>query len=211
MSFFDKIEDVPQPIVDFYKVETRNEPTGNMNEEQYEYQDEEGNTQTSTRLVPEYHDVDYVVQVSVGEFKSLDDVWRVANLHRGKRDDLIRQFLAMVCNATQWRFHDEYIDWLVDEPDIDDNQYYQYDESETLKFSQELYDAAIQKWKDSEPVRPAKLDIEQWFFDNYYPLREAAYPPKEKQLEMQFDDQKHGTNTWFDSIEAVKLQYPQSI
>ncbi|MEJ2766989.1 hypothetical protein VV869_23865, partial [Photobacterium sp. MCCC 1A19761] len=143
--------------------------------------------------------------------KSWDDVWRIVGRHKGTRDDLIRQFLGMVCNAQQWAFHDEYLTWLQREPSQDDEAFLVLDESgeNPPSFSAELYQAAHTSWQAEEPVKPDKIDIQQWLYEHYAVLREAAYPAKEKQLEMQFDDLRDGTTTWVESIEAVKAQYPK--
>lgn len=216
---FEKIENVPAAIAAFYTTETRQvqqfneDETPVMQEVEYPTFDEDGNPTTITRLEPVYLPVDFVVPVSVPEFKGWDDVWRIVQLHRGSRDDLIRQFLGMVCNAQQWAFHDQYLTWYQREPMQDDEAFYVYENEnidDSMIYSQTLFNKAHQAWQAQEPVKPPKIDIQQWFYDHYAELREAAYPPKEKQLEMQFDDLKNGTNLWYASIEAVKAQYPKA-
>lgn len=213
---FEKIEDVPAAIAAFYTTETRqvqqfnDDETPVMQEVDYPTFDEDGNPTTITRLEPVYLPVDFVVPVSVPEFKGWDDVWRIVALHKGTRDDLIRQFLGMVCNAQQWAFHDEYIEWMVDEPDMDDEAFLVPDESgeNPPSFSAELYQAAHTAWQGDEPVKPAKIDVDQWFYDHARELRRHAYAPPNVQNEMYFDDVVNGTTTLIDHNYAVKVQYP---
>ncbi|MEJ2766988.1 hypothetical protein VV869_23860, partial [Photobacterium sp. MCCC 1A19761] len=105
---FAKIDDVPAVLAAFYTAETHSvqqfneDQTPVTKEIEYQYPDENGDLQTGTCPEPVFVAVDVVVPVPVGERKSWDDVWRIVGRHKGTRDDLIRQFLGMVCNAQQW-------------------------------------------------------------------------------------------------------------
>ena len=46
---------------------------------------------------------------------------------------------------------------------------------------------------------------------SYAELREAEYPSREEQFDMQFHDQVNGTTTWKDTIQAIKDKYPKTI
>lgn len=205
---FETIGDVPAAIADFYHIDTRHEPTGEQVEETYEYQDDQGNTLTGTRLVPEYVNVDYVVLNTSPEFKSMSDVWMVVNLHKGSRDDLIRLFLGMVNNKDQWKFHDKYLDWMAKEPSAEDPVYSPVDEFGVPVFDNTMFNAATTQWNSEKPVRPAPLNIDQWFLDNVEALRKAAYPTMEEQMRLQFEDMMNGTTLWRDTMQAVNEQYP---
>lgn len=109
---FNLITEVPTAIAEFYVEEVRSEPTGNNIEEPYEYIDDNGDTQTSIRLVPEYADVTYVVLLPFGETKSWDDVSRVVSL--GKPRSVIDTFIECAINNDRKTYHDAYVAWMVE-------------------------------------------------------------------------------------------------
>jgi hypothetical protein len=103
--------DVPEVIKDFYFEETVSELTGEMVEEAYTYidYDDEGNETgevEATRLIPEYHDVIYVRQVTKPETKSLTDLERLIKL--AKPETIIKKFAGMVALGYQWEWFDLY-------------------------------------------------------------------------------------------------------
>lgn len=210
MIDFENIDDIPSPIRDFYTLQEFREETGRFIEEHFTYQDEYGKTHTGTRLVPEYKFVKRVVPCPVKESKSMDDVWQVAQLHRGKRDDLIRSFLEMVNNGTLQRFHHAYLRWYQDKPDVKNPAFYETQGNPEAQpnFSQDLYDAAVMVWESQEPQRPELIAVDQWFIDNAPKLRNLAYPPIEEQMRMRFEDELNGTTTWRDAMQLVNTQYP---
>lgn len=217
---FEAIDQIPAPIAEFYTVETRQvqqfEDDGTtpvLEEVEYQYTDENGDTQTGSRLEPVFVPVDFVIQVPVLERKTIDDVWRVVALHAGKRDGLVKRFVGMVCRDTQWRFHDEYLTWYEREPMQDDDEFLVFENEnidDTKVFSQELFNAAHQQWQTDEPPKPAKICAEQWFLNNYSLLRKAAFLPLQDQADMQYHDRINGTNTCDEHIESVKRQYPKT-
>jgi len=105
------ITDVPEVIKDFYFEETVSELTGEMVEEAYTYTgyDDAGNEigeVAATRLIPAYHDVIYVRQVTKTETKSLTDLERLIKLD--KPETLIKKFAGMVALGYQWEWFDLY-------------------------------------------------------------------------------------------------------
>ncbi|CAH0531835.1 hypothetical protein CTH30272_04083 [Allocatenococcus thiocycli] len=107
---FELISDVPAAIAEFYKEEIRNEPTGNMIDEEYTYIDENEVEQTGTRSVPEYADVTYVVQVELGETKGWGDVERVISLNRPQT--VIEKFVSLAVTGDKVQFRDAYLEWM---------------------------------------------------------------------------------------------------
>ena len=118
-----------------------------------------------------------------GELKTLDDVWRVAECHKGKNDAVVKSFLAMYSDSLQWQWHDDVLAIL---------------DTNALA---EL------------PKRPAIIDSEGWFLRNYSQLRQCAYPSYNDQFEMQYDDVSANVLTsqsaWRCCIDAIKAQYPK--
>ena len=147
---FELISDVPAPVAVFYTTETTSEPTGNMIDEVYTYLDENEIEQTGTRPVPEYADVTRVIQVPFGEVKSWASVERVVSL--GKPQAVIKKFVECAINGDKKAFHDAYIAWLVDEPDIDDLQFYDTNEDDSQTFNEPRFDQAVLDWENAEPV-----------------------------------------------------------
>ena len=46
---------------------------------------------------------------------------------------------------------------------------------------------------------------------DYATLRQQEYPSREEQLDMMYWDKVNGTNTWEDTIQAIKDKYPKTI
>lgn len=210
---FETITAVPEAIKTFYEVETRQTQqfeedgiTPKLKAEEYQGTDEDGNKIPCTRMVPVFLSVDYVQSVSMGERKNFKDVWRIIDLHKGTRDNLIRKFVGMVCNNEQWKFHDKYLKWYQDGLELD--AIVLPDAIEGEPDPQVELQERIAAHNAKEPVKPALIDIEKWIINNYSPLREAAFPSSQRQNEMRFNDAIHGTKTWIDAINAVRAQYP---
>ena len=56
-----------------------------------------------------------------------------------------------------------------------------------------------------------KLEVEQFIeSQSYKQLREKEYPEIKDQLDMLYHDKIDGTNTWLNTIQAVKDKYPKS-
>jgi hypothetical protein len=150
---FNVINDVPEAIKSFYVEDTRSEQQyddeGNpiMTHEQYEYEDEEGNTQTGIREVPLFVDVTYVVELPRNDLKSWADVERVKLKGRIK---VITHFINKACENDDWIFHDKYIAWFNLAPDMDDDKYSLLDED-----NQPVYSYADDHglWLEGEPTR----------------------------------------------------------
>jgi len=148
-----------------------------------------------------------VVELPRGETKTWSDVKRVIVKHRGQRDDLVESFVSMVNEGERWAYHDNYLSWLSSEPsplelpsDIDS------DEAAILT---ESYDMMAHQWEQSEPTYPTLVTWGQYKKLNCNELRQAAYAPDDKQLEMMNDDHRNGTRNWIGHQDAVKAQYPK--
>lgn len=208
------LEEVPAPLVAFYKEQTllelqlNEDGSPQMVEESFSYEDENGIGQTGTRWVPLYLPVVRVVKIPRTEGKSIDDVWFAARLHKGTRDDLLKSFLGMVNAETAETFHDDYLEWFMSEPKADDPQFVSYDHDGNPYYDSVLYQEALSNWQSKVPADLVLIDVDQWFLDNAQELRKLAYPSREEQMEMQFNDMMNGTTTWQEAIMAVNLQYP---
>lgn len=207
---FNTLTEVPEEIQEFYYTEYQQHLTGNLVEESYEYQGDDGNIYTAIRLVPEYVTIEVVVPVPAPEFKSMGDVWRVISLHKGSRDDIIKLFLGLVDNKDQWGYLDTFLRWMKSEPSIEGPDYYYTTESGEVLLNEQLFYEAVQAWSGSKPKRPLSLDIDQWFIDNAKELRKAAYPSIEEQMRLQFEDMSNGTTEWMKAMQKVNDQYPLS-
>lgn len=204
------MNEVPAVLRDFYKEDTRSEQLFNKDgapvliDESYTYLDENNLEQKGTRKVPIYKDNLYIVEQTITEIKSLDDVWRVAKLHKGKHDDIIRLFLGMVNNSTKWDFFEKYNRWLTRE-------------AEVLEYNKHLAtvndDGQVvmlpAKEHNKAPNVPAYIDVAVWFLENYYKLRKYAYASRDEQMAMIYNDMTQGTNTFMEHNEKVKTQYPK--
>ena len=70
---------------------------------------------------------------------------------------------------------------------------------------------------DDEREQPTRSDIEakikelQADYDaqEYARNRSSEYPTWQEQMDMQYHDAKNGTNTWQETIAAVKTKYPK--
>lgn len=218
---FATLDQVPEPLRPFYCLETRSEQQFDedgaplMQDVDVPSVDEQGNPITITVPKPVFADVDYVVERPRGERKSWDDIWRVAKKHAGKRDDLLAQFVAMAANTDAWAFHDAWLAWFLsrpaepvesgeaDNPDTEIAEHWQ------AGITPEMHDEAVAAWEAAEPTRPAIVTWESFKAANCKPLREVAYLPNDKQLEMMNDDLRNGTHHWLDHQDAVKAQYPE--
>ena len=139
---------LPVAIQGYYQEEVRSEPLLDENGEQvtvtetYEYEayDNDGNliTQEGLRVVPQYHDVTYIVEKPRYDLKSWDDVERAGN-HNHKL-----YCIQKACESEQWEFHDSYIEWLESEP-----EYTSWEDEEGVQVDNQ---EAIDAWQASEPV-----------------------------------------------------------
>jgi hypothetical protein len=191
---FELITEVPEPILEYYRVDTRTEPTGEMISEPYTYLGEEGNELTDVRMVPEMVDNDYVVMVPRPQMVSWEKVNQIIAKHKGKKDALVDTFIGMAIVTDGWAFHDSYIDWLKDCESVDEyNVTEQLDEEgEVIAFESREY--------PSEPVY-TPVELNQWKISNYAVLRKAAYGSTLEQLELQVD------GLWEAHITEVKVRY----
>lgn len=222
---FEKITDVPIAIRDFYQEVTKTEPLldaeGNQVLEPKDVPsfDDQGNEITVTIQVPVFHDVVYVELKSRPETKTLDDVWRIANLHKGMRDDLIIMFFNMYNDGTKWIYHDNYLCWhnagIQLSESLEQLKLMPPDDTAAYEVKADYQVAidnltlSITNHQTNEPQTPVIQSADYWMGSNYSALRELAYPSKEKQLEMQYDDKIKKTNHWVESLQVVKEQYPK--
>lgn len=220
---FDKIGDVPAPIVSFYTVVTKSEQafdsdgvTPVTKSVSFKYYDDNGDERTGTRKDLVFVDKDYVSQVSRDETKGIDDVWLVVNKHKGQRDDIIKNFLLMMDNGEQWEFHDKYIAWLnkknavveitpqKDPVNVGDNGVSGWVDGISPEVKQQMLD----KITAEEPQRPQPIDVDEWIADNARELRRAALKPQDVLSEMMINDMVNGTTTVADYQKDLMSQYP---
>lgn len=158
---FESISDVPEAILTFYIEETRTEPTGNLVEETFEYQDENGVTQTGTRLVPEYHDVTSVAALPRHDLKSWEDLLRINRLHGQTKVDFLQYVFNKAEEADGWTFHDTYLAWY-ERYDALFNTYPERvpgTEDEWVDgLSPDVKTQRLQELREQEPVRQANPD-----------------------------------------------------
>lgn len=155
------LKDVPVAIQGYYKEDVRSEPTGNIIQQEYKYNDENGEEQTGYRDVAEMHDVTYIVLKSLGETQS--NVSTVMKL--GKPKSIIDQFVGFDNNAIDKQYHSDFLDWLKAEPLQDDDEFYVYENIEiddTKIYSQDLFNEAHQSWQGIEPVKQAYKVIDDY-------------------------------------------------
>ena len=159
---FEKIEDVPEAIAEFYTEEIRNEPTGEMVREEYEYIDEDGEKQTGTRLVPEMVDNVYVVKHVVSQSVSWDKVAQIIDLHKGTKDAVVGAFIDLAIMTDSWAFHDEYLEWYMAKPDAperarDDEGQFIPDDPDTPEneawVGGKTHAELLEAWQNIEPIR----------------------------------------------------------
>lgn len=142
---YSTLEDVPEPIREYYEENIVSEPTGKLIEEPYIYFDEEGVEQTGVKLIPESVDVIYINLKDFGEIQ--DNVERI--ISRGSSKELIEKFIGFVNNGIDKDFHDSYLEWLNSEPTSIDSQNSDISQEELdLMFAEAYTD-----WASSEPVR----------------------------------------------------------
>lgn len=204
---FNSLAEVPTAIQPFYKEVTTEVPTGTYVEETFEYQDSNGVTRTGTRTVEVMETVTKALLKETGEFKTMEDVWRVVETAKGSGDVTIRNFLGMVNNFEAWRFCNKYLVWFTAEPQPDEERFLVW-VNEMQEYSQEMYLTALTEWQAREPQGYPVINIDQWFLDNAEALRKAAYPSMEEQMRLQFEDMMNGTTKWRDTMQAVNEQYP---
>jgi hypothetical protein len=74
------------------------------------------------------------------------------------------------------------------------------------------------EWTDSAQSRPTDEEIlaeaeklrNEWAASQYQRDRARAYPKVQDQLDMLYWDKINGTDTWLDSITAIKEQIPKN-
>ena len=221
---FKTFAEVPTSIKPFYQEVTRSEPLldeeGNQVFEPVEQEstDMYGNPVTVTVQKPVFHGVVYVELIGKTETKSMADVHRVIKLHKGNRDDVIELFLSMVNTGIEWDFHDDYLLWFQLSKDLS-TALAETKAEELADPTEEDLKAHLDKISNLEQqlgshleAEPKEIKIvtpEHWMLINYKELRMAAYPSKEEQMILQFNDMDEGTNTWQESIRTVNKQYPR--
>ena len=196
------VSSLPTAIQSFYSNEVRSEATGLQVSEPYDYIDENGDTQSSTRLVDEYADVTYIVENPRYDLKSWSSVDAVITHSKGNNDSFIDYCIGKANESDSWVYHDEYITYLGTEPLAEDEKYLEtVIDSDPLEY---VYDftADHAAWVLLAPVEGSYPTVAQWKIDNYTQLRRAAYGRWEEQLDKQFD------NTWNAHITAIRDNYP---
>ena len=118
---------IPTKLQSFYSDEVRNEPVldeeGNPTyvSESFTYTDENGDSQTGSRLVAAYSDVDYIVKNPANDLKSLDDIKR--SIQAGAPSSHITYTINKAIESAGWEYHDAYLEYLANEPQADDEKY----------------------------------------------------------------------------------------
>ncbi|AUR97361.1 protein of unknown function DUF4376 [Vibrio phage 1.238.B._10N.261.52.F10] len=165
------VKDLPEVMQPFYLDELRSEPLLDDNgeqvlqEEEYEYLDENGDTQTGVRMVPVFHDVNYVVEKPRYDLKSWDYV------EKAKNYDAKMYGIHKACEAEQWAYHDEYVEWYFrPEPKRaqDENGQFIGDDPETPEneawengFTPEMYAAQPEPINTSTEPEPIIEELHQ--------------------------------------------------
>ena len=163
--------DLPEQIQPFYNDELRSEPLLDeegeqvMQEKEYEYMDENGDTHIGTRLVPEYHDVNYTTEKTRWDLKSWDYVEKAKN-YEAKINGIYK-----ACEAEQWAYHDEYVEWYFrPEPKRaqDENGQFIGDDPETPEneawengFTPEMYAAQLEPVNNATEPEPVIAELHQ--------------------------------------------------
>ena len=201
---FDLITDVPNAILDFYHEEIRSEPTGNQIPETYTYVDENGDTQTGTRMVDEYADVTYVVENTRCQGVSFSQVDNIIELRAGTLPNVVDSFIGFALETEDWEFHDSYLEYLAIEPQADDPKYLEeVPDSDPVEYVYD-YTSDHAAWVADAPVQDADVTVAQWKMDNYQKLRRAAYGDWTTQLEHIYDDEAG----WRAHILSIRNLYP---
>lgn len=73
------------------------------------------------------------------------------------------------------------------------------------------------EWTDSEQSKPTEEEVlaeaarlqAEFEYNQYRRDRARAYPRIQDQLDMLYWDKINGTNTWQETVEAIKTQYPK--
>ena len=72
-------------------------------------------------------------------------------------------------------------------------------------------------WHDGNPnnitvdqIKAKQAELRAEYDAQEYARKRKAEYDKLNQFEMQFDDQRDGTTTWVDTINAIKAKYPKS-
>lgn len=154
---FETLFEIPEPIRNYYEEVYESELTGEMIEEPYTYEDDEGSMQTGTKLVPEYHDVLYIRLKSFGETQ--DQVVKV--LEMNKPLEIVNKFLGFVNNKIHQDFHTFYYDWYCSKPGELDPKYF----DEEGLFLVEQYNEDLANHSSNEPILPEPKTLED--YSNY--------------------------------------------
>lgn len=170
------LQNVPLAIRDFYHEETRSEPTDNKLIKIYTVLDAEGQEISAERLVDEYPDVIYIVMNGRNDIKSWQDVARVKAFGNY---DVTRYNIQQAHENDRWAFHDAYINWLQDKPDLGSPLFLAPSgEDSEPEFSQEWYDQAVTAWQEQEPVFEPAIKLEdaiiEWHEDLAKTYRESC-------------------------------------
>lgn len=211
---FEKLSEVPKPIADFYHEEVRTEKVvdkdGNdvLKEVPYIGIDDDGEEVELTRFEQTFHDVTYLVSNERGQTASVDEVMRVAEKHKGNRDDVLDTFIGFHLNGVQWAFYDDYMAWLGREPAQEDYIVYSEETTETV-YDQDAFNVGHKAWQGEEPKKPTKQKLTTFKKHHYCKLRKFAYASSGEQNDMRFHDATEGTETWIEHVKSVKEQYPK--
>jgi hypothetical protein len=164
------ISSLPVEIQEYYLEEVRQEPTGNMVEEEYVFKNEQGEDVVGVRSTLETTNVTYIVQVPKGEIQ-----YNVETLmKRGKDVSLIQKFLGMENEGIHWKFHDDYLTWLEEEPSEavrarNEDGTFVADDPETIEEEQwvggitpEMASEAHTAWETRKPTKQPNKVLEDY-------------------------------------------------
>ena len=195
---------IPAAIVNFYHEEVRSLPTGNQVSESYTYEDENGVTQSATRMVDEYADITYVVENTRAQGTSWSQVDNIIELRAGTLPNVVDSFIGFALETEDWEYHDSYLEYLAIEPQADDPKYLEeVPESDPVEYVYD-YTTDYAAWVADAPVQDADVTVAQWKMDNYQKLRRAAYGDWTTQLEHIYDDEAG----WRAHILSIRNLYP---
>lgn len=217
---YTNIEEVEPIVSEFYTTEVRNEPTGNQVEEQYTYVDEAGDEQQGVKLVDEYIDNTYVVEVVKPAFESLSRLSMIVDknsLNASKRP-FINTATQAYLDSLQWAWFESYKEWLELEPvepekaKDEDGKFIADDEAtETNEhyIGGKSHAELLADWELDEPQRPLVQSVSEYQVANFDFFR--RYAGSSVQDEMRYDDAVNGTNKWIEHNQAVKVNWPKSV
>ena len=158
---FDKLEDVPEVIKEFYLEQTISEQQFKdgepvLVEESFTYLDEDEVEQLGINLVPVFEDNVYVVMQPRPQSVSWQQVESIIELHKGTKDDVVNMFVVLAESTDKWAFHDNYIAWLKACAEVD-----LYNATEQLDDEGEVTQFEPRTYTDAPVMPDSSIKVKQ--------------------------------------------------